>query len=68
MNAKTKIANCNVLPSEADGSEGYVRKLTPFATKREEMTESLQYKDGAINKAREQTTARKRKQTSTRPI
>jgi len=65
MNAKTKIANCAVLPSEADGTEGYVRKMTPFDTKREEIAEGLQYKDGAINKAREQSTARKRKQNST---
>jgi len=65
MNAKTKVANCAVLPSESDSSDGYVRKLTPFQTRKKEIMSDPQYQDGAINKAREQSTARKRKQNPT---
>jgi len=68
MNAKTKVANCAVLPSESDGSEGYVRKLTPFQTKKEEIENDPQYQDGAIDKKRERSTAAKRKQNSVQPL
>jgi len=65
MKATESMANCPVL--ECD-SANYVQKRTPLQTKQAEISESLQYKDGAINKAREQSTARKRKQESVRPI
>ena len=68
VDAKTKIANCAVLPSEADGTEGYVRKLTPFLTRKEEIQNDSQYQDGAIDKQREKSTASTRKQNSIRPI
>ena len=68
MNAKTKVANCAVLPSESDGTEGFIRKLTPFQTRKQEIENDPQYQDGAIDKTRERSTAAKRKANSVRPL
>jgi len=68
MNAKTKIANCAVLPSESGDSAGFIRKLTPFQTKKQEIENDPQYQDGAIDKRRERSTAAKRKSNSVRQL
>jgi hypothetical protein len=67
MNAKTKIANCNVLPSEADGSEGYVRTMTPLDTKRAEIADR-ELTNADENQVRVRETARRRKKDSVRPL
>jgi hypothetical protein len=68
MNAKTKQANCGLLASESTGSESYIRKQTPFDTRREEIMSNPQYQSGAIDKTRERSTAAKRKHNSIRPL
>ena len=40
MNAKTKIANCEVLASECTGSESYHKVSTPMDLKRRELKEA----------------------------
>ncbi len=67
MNAKTKIANCAVLPSEADGSEGYVRQITPIDTKRAEIADR-ELTNADENQVRVRETARRRKSNSVRPL
>jgi hypothetical protein len=67
MNAKTKVANCAVLGTDADQAS-HVSKSTPMNRKRQEIQESPQYQDGAINKSREQRTTRLRRGQNVKPI
>lgn len=40
MNAKTKMANCEVLASECAGSESYIKQGTPMDLKKKELQEA----------------------------
>lgn len=40
MNAKTKMANCEVLASECAGSESYIKQGTPMDLKIKELKEA----------------------------
>jgi hypothetical protein len=46
----------------------HVRKVTPLATKIEELKNDPQYQSGAINREREKSTSRKRANKETRPL
>lgn len=40
MNAKTKLANCEVLASECSGSESYIKQSTPMDLKKQELADN----------------------------
>jgi hypothetical protein len=67
-NAKTKLANCDVLASECTGSENYIKRQTPFQTKKAEISESLQYQSDTIDKSREAAVTRARRGGDARPL
>ena len=67
ISAKTAISNCAVLPSESDGTEGFIRTMTPIDTKRAEIADR-ELTNADENQVRVRETARRRKSNSVRPL
>ena len=69
MNAKTKIANCDVLASECTGSEGWLKVATPFELKKSELADNkLVNPDENPARAREVNRRRIEKTESVKPV
>jgi len=59
----------SVLGEGSDPADhAHVRKVTPLATKIEELKNDPQYQDGAIDAKREKSTSRKRANKEVKPI
>jgi hypothetical protein len=58
---KRGAANCDVLQEgRSESNHAHVKRVTPLATKIEELKNAAQYQDGAIDTKREKSTSRKR--------
>lgn len=67
MNAKTKIANCEVLASECTGSESYHKVSTPMDLKKKEFADNA-LTNPDENPARAREVNRRRIQDKVKPI
>ena len=69
MNAKTKVANCEVLSSECTGNENWLKVATPFDLKKKELADnSLVNPDENPARAREVNRRRIEKTESVKPV
>ena len=62
-------AGASVLGEGSNAEDhAHVHKVTPLATKIEELKNAAQYRDGAIDAKREKSTSRKRANKEVKPI
>jgi hypothetical protein len=64
---KNQDANCRVLGTRAEEAD-YIKKQTPWTTRKLEIMNSPQYQSEAMDREREKATGRARREDNVRPL